>query len=34
MRQRDIDVVVFGATSLTDRHVAAYLAQRAFSSVG
>lgn len=29
MGQRDIDVVVFGATSLTDRHVAAYLAQRA-----
>ncbi|MGH3591118.1 MAG: hypothetical protein ACRDRF_08825, partial [Pseudonocardiaceae bacterium] len=29
MSQRDIDVVVFGATSLTGRHVAAYLAQRA-----
>ncbi|MBV9011466.1 MAG: saccharopine dehydrogenase NADP-binding domain-containing protein [Pseudonocardiales bacterium] len=29
MIQRDIDVVVFGATSITGRHVAAYLAQRA-----
>lgn len=29
MSQRDIDVVVFGATSLTGRHVAAYLGQRA-----
>jgi short subunit dehydrogenase-like uncharacterized protein len=27
--QRDIDVVVFGATSLTGRHVAGYLGQRA-----
>jgi short subunit dehydrogenase-like uncharacterized protein len=29
MIQRDLDVVVFGATSVTGRHVAAYLAQRA-----
>ncbi|HMD57586.1 MAG TPA: saccharopine dehydrogenase NADP-binding domain-containing protein [Solirubrobacteraceae bacterium] len=32
MSQRDFDVVVFGATGLTGRHVAAYLQERAAAS--